>query len=205
MLRVVLLTTEFPPRVVGELSNLVAFIARSLSNKGLDATVVAFDDWKSGFEVKGGVKVHYVSNKVGSHVNPFTWASSLSCEYSRILCDLLWEQSGIDIIHAFEWSSALPLISLKEAIPIPYVQSFLSLEELRSRSDLSLLGQTIKWVESFSTSVADSVVAHSEKTYSMIRALYPWCVNKLRLIDFNDMNAAETLIRVYEEVLGKHG
>jgi hypothetical protein len=205
MFRVVLLTTEFPPRIVGELSNLVAFTARSLSNKGLDVTIVAFDDWRSGFEVKGGVKVHYISNKVGFHVNPFTWASSLSCEYARILSSLLWEQSVFDIIHAFEWNSALPLISLKEVIQIPYVQSFLSLEELRSRSDLSLLGQTIKWVESFSTSIADSVVAHSETTYSMIRALYPWCVNKLRLIDFNDKDAAETLIRVYEEVTGKHG
>lgn len=204
-MRIVLLTTEFPPRVVGELSNLVSFIARSLSNKEFDVNVVAFDDWRSGFEVKGGIKVYYVSNKVSSHVNPFTWASSLSCEYTRILADLLWEQPGIDIIHAFEWSSALPLISLKEAIPIPYVQSFLSLEELRSHTSLSLLGQTIKWVESFSASLADSIVAHSEATYSMIRALYPWCISKLHLIDFNDMNAAEELIRIYKEVSEKYG
>ncbi|MGB9717905.1 MAG: glycosyltransferase [Thermoproteota archaeon] len=204
-MRIVLLTTEFPPRVVGELSNLVSFIARSLSNKGFDVNVVAFDDWRSGFEVKGGIKVYYVSNKVSSHVNPFTWASSLSCEYTRILADLLWEQPSIDIIHAFEWSSALPLISLREAVPTPYVQSFLSLEELRSHSNLSLLGQTIKWVESFSASLADRIMAHSVATYSMIRALYPWCVKKLHLVDFNDTNAVEELIRVYEEVSERRG
>jgi len=204
-LRIVLLTTEFPPRVVGELSNIVSFIARSLSNKGFEVNVVAFDDWRSGFEIKSGIKVYYVSNKVSSHVNPFTWASSLSCEYTRILADLLWEQPGLDIIHAFEWSSALPLISLREAVPPPYVQSFLSLEELRSHSNLSLLGQTIKWVESFSASLADRIVAHSAATYSMIRALYPWCVKKLHLVDFNSMNAVEELIRVYEEVSERHG
>lgn len=204
-MRVVLLTTEFPPRTVGELSNLVIFIARSLSNQGFDVNVIAFDDWRSGFETKGSMKVYYISNKVKFHVNPFTWSSSLSCEYIRVLSDLLWKQPGFDAIHAFEWSSALPLISLKEAVPIPYVQSFLSLEELRSHSNLSLLGQTIKWVESFSTSLADSIVAHSKTTYSMIRALYPWCVNKLHLVDFSDMDAAETLIRIYKEASGKHG
>ncbi|MEM2931004.1 MAG: glycosyltransferase [Thermoproteota archaeon] len=203
-MRIVLLTTEFPPRIIGELSNIVVFTAKFLLNKGFDVNVVAFDDWKSGFEAKWGIKVYYISNKVRSHVNPFTWASSLSCEYSRILSDLLWEQPGFDIIHAFEWSSALPLISLKEAVTIPYVQSFLSLEELRSHTSLSLLGQTIKWVESFSASLADSIVAHSETTYSMIRALYPWCISKLHLIDFNDMNAAEELIRIYKEVSEKH-
>lgn len=199
-MRIVLLTTEFPPRVVGELSNMVSFIARFLSNNGFDVSVITFDDWRSGFEVKSGMKVYYVSNKVSSHVNPFTWASSLSCEYTRILSDLLWEKQGFDIIHAFEWSAALPLIPLKDVIPIPYVQSFLSLEELRSHSNLSLLGQTIKWVESFSSSLADSIVAHSEATYSMIRALYPWCVKKLHLVDFNDANAVEKIIRIYKEV-----
>ncbi|MEM2841685.1 MAG: glycosyltransferase [Thermoproteota archaeon] len=204
-MKVVLLTTEFPPRLVGELSNLVDFIARSLSNEGLDVHVITFDDWRGGLEVKGGVKVHYITNKVGSHLNPFTWASSLSCEYTRMLSNLIWEHSGFDVVHAFEWSSALPLISLKEAAPIPYVQSFLTLEEIRSRSNLSMLGQTIKWVESISASLADSVVAHSELTYSAIRALYPWCVNKLHLIDFSARNASENLISIYKEVLENHG
>lgn len=205
ILRIVLLTTEFPPRIVGELSNLTFFIARFLSNRGFDVNVVTFDDWRSGFEIREGIKIYYVSNKVGSHVNPFSWASSLSCEYTRLLSNLLWEQPGFDAIHAFEWSSALALISLKEAIPIPYVQSFLSLEELRSHSNLSLLGQTIKWVESFSASLADSIIAHSETAYSMVRALYPWCADKLHLIDFKDNGAFEALIKIYEEVSGKHG
>jgi hypothetical protein len=204
-LKVVLLTTEFPPRVIGELSSLVDFVARSLSNEGLEVHVIAFDDWRAGFEAKGGVKVHYISNKVGSHLNPFTWASSLSCEYMRTLSDLLWEQQGFDVVHAFEWSSALPLISLKESAPIPYVQSFLSLEELRSRSNLSLLGQTIKWIESISASLADSVVAHSELTYSAIRALYPWCANKLYLMDPSTRYAVEDLISIYKEALEKYG
>jgi hypothetical protein len=104
------------------------------------------------------------------------------------------------LIHAFEWSCALPLILLKESIQIPYVQSFLSLEELRSRSNLSLLGQTIKWIESVATNLADAVVAHSELTYSAIKALYPWCTNKLHLLDLRN-NFIEVLKGIYDGVL----
>lgn len=199
-----MLTTEFPPRIVGELANLVDFVARVLSNEGFDVHVITFDDWKSGFEVKGGVRVSYVSNKVERQINPFTWASSLSCEYVRVLSDLFWEQSRFDVVHAFEWSSALPLILFKEAARVPYVQSFLTLEELRSRSSLSLLGQTIKWVESVSVSLADAVVAHSELIYSAIRALYPWCSSKLHLLDLGGRGTVGGLTNLYKEVSRAH-
>jgi len=204
-LKLVILTTEFPPRIIGELSSLVDFIARSLSNEGLEVNVVTFDNWRSGFEFKGSVRISYISNKVEPHLNPFTWASSLSCEYIRTLSDLVWDQNGFDLVHAFEWSAALPLISLKEVIRIPYVQSFLSLEELRSRSNLSLLGQTIKWVESVSASLADVIVAHSDITHSALKMLYPWCVGKLHFLDASNRNAAKELIRMYQEVVEKHG
>jgi glycosyltransferase involved in cell wall biosynthesis len=199
-LKIVLLTTEFPPRIVGELSHVVDHIARSFSSEGFDVYVVTFDNWRSGFEIRGGVKVHYISNKVEPHINPFTWASSLSCEFVRELSNLIWDISDFDLIHAFEWSCALPLILLKESIQIPYVQSFLSLEELRSRSNLSLLGQTIKWIESVATNLADAVVAHSELTYSAIKALYPWCTNKLHLLDLRN-NFIEVLKGIYDGVL----
>ncbi|MGQ9597581.1 MAG: glycosyltransferase [Thermoproteota archaeon] len=204
-MKVIILTTEFPPRIIGELSSFVDFIARSVSNEGLEVHVITFDNWRSGVEVKGSVRINYVSNKVEPHLNPFTWASSLSCEYIRALSDLIWDHRGFDLVHAFEWSSALPIISLKEVIRIPYIQSFLSLEEQRSHSNLSLLGQTIKWVESISTSLADVVVAHSDMTYSALRMLYPWCASKLYLLDVNNRNFVKELIRVYQGVVEKHG
>ena len=203
-MKVALLTTEFPPRVVGEVSNLVDFVAREVSRAGNEVHVITFDDWKPGTETRGGIKIHRVTNRVASHLNPFTWVSTLSCEFIRVFSDLVWDSGGCDLIHAFEWSTALSSIPLKDSLDIPYVQSFSSVEELRSRANLTLFGQTVKWIESVSTSLADAVIAHSDQTFRAVRALYPWCTEKLHLLDVGHESERINLLKIYKEVVSEN-
>lgn len=148
-MRIVIITGEYPPRIIGDIASYVERLASILEKGGLDVVVVTFHDCLRGLETRvDGVKVYRVGNPVEPHLNILTWDLTFAAELERVVSDIYYSVRGeIDLIDAHEWLSIVPSTIMKKAFKIPFIYTLHSLEEHRSYYSNSPLNIAIKNLE----------------------------------------------------------
>jgi glycosyltransferase involved in cell wall biosynthesis len=165
---VLLLTWEYPPKRLGNISDHVSTLAHELVRLKHDVEVVLLDDWKQGFEDSCGVHVHRVANPIKTHplASVLTYAVTASlpmeAEGSNIVYFYRQLQKRIDVIHAHEWFTVYPAISLKRVFGIPLVLTLHSIEGHRCHGNFSPLSTAIREIESMGLSESNRVIANTE-------------------------------------------
>jgi glycosyltransferase involved in cell wall biosynthesis len=120
-MKVLMLSWEYPPMLVGGLGRHVYALSRELAKRGLEVGVVTVGDTGNlGLQVEGGVKVYRV--KAHGLVSPdFTsWVHELSLLMIRAAGELMGEEPA-DLIHAHDWLVAPAAIALKHLHRIPLI------------------------------------------------------------------------------------
>lgn len=152
-MRVLVLTWEYPPKRLGNVSDHVSTLAHELVKRRHEVEVVVLDDWRQGFEDVYGVHLHRVANPVKTHpmasVLSYAITASLpmEAEGANIVYFYKQQQKKIDLIHAHEWFTVYPAINLKQAFDIPFVLTFHSIEGHRCHDRFSPLSIAIKEIE----------------------------------------------------------
>ena len=139
-MRVIIFSWEYPPRVVGQLSEYVSALSTQLANNKVDVNVVTYDDSATGqTQEPSGVKTFRVTNPVRTHIGVLTWVLTLNQEVERAAANIYYDANKqIDLIDVYDWHFIPAAVTLKNGLGIPFVYSVESLEDHRSQTQTHL-------------------------------------------------------------------
>jgi glycosyltransferase involved in cell wall biosynthesis len=129
-LTVIMLTWEFPPRIIGGISPHVYHLSRSLAKNGLNVYVVTCDFPGAPLhEIIDGVEVF----RVDSYKNPApdfaTWVYLMNVNMQKETASLVRSLDGkVDVFHAHDWLVANAGIGLKHVFRRPLLVTMHSTE-----------------------------------------------------------------------------
>lgn len=131
-LKILILTWEFPPNVVGGLSRHVHGLSVHLAEQGHEVHVVtAGNGALSAYEILNGVHVHRVT-PLNNHDDHFlSWIAGLNLAMS-FKGEILAEDIKFDIVHAHDWLVGTAAIALKEVLSIPLLSTIHATEHGRN-------------------------------------------------------------------------
>ena len=132
-MRIMMLTWEYPPKIVGGISRVVHGIARELGKNGNEVHVATFNEaGMKEFEKDGNVYVSRV-NACGINANNFVdWALQMNFSLVERCIRLFVETGRFDIIHAHDWLVAFAAKTLKNAFKTPLISTIHATESGRN-------------------------------------------------------------------------
>jgi glycosyltransferase involved in cell wall biosynthesis len=167
-MRVLLLTWEYPPKRLGNVSDHVSTLAHELVKRRHEVEVVVLDDWRQGFEDVYGAHVHRVANPIKTHpmasVLSYAITASLPMEVegANIIYFYKQQEKNIDVIHAHEWFTVYSAINLKRTFHLPFVLTFHSIEGHRCNDHFNPLSKAIKEIEDMGIWESNQVITNTE-------------------------------------------
>ena len=195
-----MLTWEFPPKVIGEISEIVQFIVHELCRNGVKSIVV-YPSFHDASYSNGLAEVYSTAESIRTNLHVLHYVISISIDLVRKSSEIFYQKRGkIDIIHAHEWTSCIAAIWLKELFKKPLVISVYTTEDMRGgRRDL--LSKSIHQVEEMCFKNADIIVTHSKETQRSLVNDYNVPSEKIRFLNPFSNRIASTLIQIYREVI----
>lgn len=119
-MKILVLTWEFPPRIVGGIARHVAELYPELSSLGHEIHLITVEFGQAPmYEVVDGVHVHRVPVDPGSDF--FHWVVNLNESMGRQGAKLMLEEGPFDVIHAHDWLVGDAAIALKHNFKVPLV------------------------------------------------------------------------------------
>ena len=119
-MKILVLTWEFPPRLVGGIARHVAELYPELVKLGHEVHLITVEFGEAPrYEVVDGVRVHRVS--VGYSQDFFHWVVNLNESMGQHGAKLRLEEGAFDVIHAHDWLVGDAAIALKHNFKIPIV------------------------------------------------------------------------------------
>ena len=198
--RVVLISPDFFPRRVSEISINLKELGEGLVEHGIDTHIVAFDPMKAEMvDEINGVKIHFVNTPVASY-SPLTWSTAFSVDVCRKVADIFHNEGDIDLIHTHDWSTFPAGINLKYVLNKPLIVNFYSLEDERSHGVQNLYTASVKRLEYNATKESNKIHTTKPHLYDMIINTYEPAKNKTSLIDVSKEGWQEDVVRDYREV-----
>ena len=117
-MRVLMLSWEYPPHLVGGLGRHVENLSKHLASQGEDVTVLTFTDGSSLLrEMVDGVRVIRVNPYCLRYPDFTTWVQGLN----MLMVDATSQAPEFDIIHAHDWLSAYAGITIKHMARKPLI------------------------------------------------------------------------------------
>jgi len=129
-LSVMMLSWEFPPRIIGGISPHVYYLSKSLARNGVKVYVVTCDfPGAPAHEAVDGVEVY----RIDSYKNPSpdfaTWVYLMNVNMQKEAAALIHDLGGkVDVIHAHDWLVATAGIGLKHVFRKPLFATIHSTE-----------------------------------------------------------------------------
>jgi glycogen synthase len=131
-MKILMLTWEYPPRIVGGISRVVEGLSRSLTQLGHEVHVITNE--MPGYPAEDndrGVHLHRVPIESPTP-NFHTWVMMMDHYFSKRAGRLAKEIGGIDIVHVHDWLVQPTGAELKNFLPTTLVTTLHSLEFRRS-------------------------------------------------------------------------
>lgn len=129
-MKILVLTWEFPPRIVGGIARHVAELYPELIRLGHQIHLITVEFGQAPhYEVVDGVHVHRV--KVAKGENFFHWVGNMNESMGAQGGKLILEEGAFDMIHAHDWLVGDAAIALKHHFKIPLVATIHATEHGR--------------------------------------------------------------------------
>jgi glycosyltransferase involved in cell wall biosynthesis len=195
---IVILSWEFPPKVVGEIAYYVNRLAIELVKNQVDVNVITHNDLWTGFhQGSDGVKAYRVSNPIKTHLNILTWDLTLMSEFERVFSDIYYDTNGkIDVIDAQEWLCVVAAIALKKAFDIPFIFTIHSLEDHRT-GQKNPFTDAIKSIEWQGTYEADRIIVNSSFMKNEVNRIYKTNLKKIDVIRSDSSDWCKDVLKTY--------
>jgi len=182
-LKVMMLTWEFPPRIIGGISPHVYHLSVDLAAKGVKVYVVTCDfPGASDHEVVDGVEVF----RIDSYRNPSpdfaSWVYLMNMNMQKEAAAIVKRLDGVDIFHAHDWLVATAAIGLKHVFRRPLVATIHSTEIGRRNGLHSDYERMIHETEAWLTYEAWKVICCSNYMLSHVKWVFGLPEDKLVLI-----------------------
>ncbi|MEC1522970.1 glycosyltransferase family 4 protein [Neobacillus niacini] len=131
-LKILILTWEYPPNVVGGLSRHVNGLSVHLAEQGHEVHVVTAGNASlAAHEIMSGVHVHRVTPLNNQDDHFLSWIAGLNLAMS-FKGEKIAENIKFDIVHAHDWLVGTAGIALKEVLSIPLLSTIHATEHGRN-------------------------------------------------------------------------
>ena len=189
-LSVMMLTWEFPPRIIGGISPHVYYLSKSLTRKGMKVYVVTCDfPGAPQHEVLDGVEIF----RIDSYKNPSpdfaTWVYLMNVNMQKEAAAIIKSLNGnVDVLHAHDWLVATAGIGLKHVFRKPLFATIHSTEIGRRNGIHFDYERMIHETEAWLTYEAWKVICCSDYMVSHVRWAFGLPADKQIMIP-NGVNA----------------
>ena len=133
-MKILMLTWEYPPRVVGGISKVVYDLSHKMVKEGNEVTVVTYKDGDNVkyYENDKGVEVYRVDNYMIRPNNFIDWIMQLNFNMITKANEIINKNGKFDVIHAHDWLVAYSAKSIKESYNIPLISTIHATESGRN-------------------------------------------------------------------------
>lgn len=182
-MKILMLTWEYPPRIVGGIARVVHDLSHKLVKDGNEVTVVTYQEGEAPeFENDKGVKVYRVQNYM-IHPNNFTdWIMQLNFSLTAKATQIINEQGAFDCIHAHDWLVAYSAKTLKDAFQIPIVSTIHATESGRNSGIHDDVQRYINDTEWLLTYESTEVIVNSNYMKCELQRLFGLPFEKINVI-----------------------
>ena len=183
-LTVMMLTWEFPPRIIGGISPHVYYLSKSLARNGIKVYVVTCDfPGAPQHEVVDGVEIF----RIDSYKNPSpdfaTWVYLMNVNMQKEAAALVNSLDGkVDVFHAHDWLVANAGIGLKHVFRKPLLATMHSTEIGRRNGIHFDYERMIHETEAWLTYEAWRVICCSDYMVSHVRWAFGLPQDKLVMV-----------------------
>jgi len=201
-MHVIILSWEYPPRIVGQLADYVRELAVQLVKNHIKAYVVTYHDYLTGqYNEPEGVETYRVTNPVRTHIGVLTWVLTLNQEVERAAANIYYNISKqVNLIDVHDWHFIPAAVTLKKALNIPFIYSVESLEEHRSHGADSPFNMAIKSIEWLGMYEAKGLLVKSEWMRDEVFRLYKVPPDKVKVILPKSPNWMRNILESYKNV-----
>jgi glycosyltransferase involved in cell wall biosynthesis len=203
-MRIIIFSWEYPPRVVGKLSEYVKALSTQLVASNVEVNVVTYDDFFTGSaQEPTGVKTVRVSNPVRTHIGVLTWVLTLNQEVERAAANIYYQaKKQIDLVDVYDWHFIPAAVTLKNGLGIPFVYSVESLEDHRSPNTNTSYNMAIKGVEWLGFYEAEKISVKSEWMRDEVIRIYKVPKEKIVVISTNPTSWITEILKLYNSTSG---
>ena len=182
-MRVLMLSWEYPPEIVGGIAPHVHDLALALGEKGPEVTVLTRgNDPVDTTEQRKGLKVCRVARHAPEPPDFVSWVMQLNLQLMEKAVALVAEGEDFDLIHAHDWLVAYAGRGLKHAFRKPLVATVHATEWGRNNGLHNELQRYISSVEWWLTFEAWRVICCSRYMFGELQRIFQLPANKLRII-----------------------
>lgn len=146
--RILMLSWEYPPRIVGGLARVVAELSKQLSKQGCEVHVVTADHpGAPEHENDKGVFVHRVKTQTDWTPDFLSWVSRLNFGLLQYAIEL-HRKTPFDIVHAHDWMVTDAAWVMKKGFGLPMVATIHATEQGRMHgvhNDMQRYISQIEW------------------------------------------------------------
>ena len=182
-MRVMMLSWEYPPKVVGGIARHVHDLAIALVKKGIEVDVVTCGvQGALEFEADEGVNVHRINMNNPIAPDFLTWVLQLNLNLVEEANRLGKNGNKIDLLHAHDWLVAYAGKNLKHSWRIPLVSTIHATEYGRNNGLHNELQRYISNVEWWLGYESWRVIACSRYMEDELKRIFQIPQDKLRVI-----------------------
>lgn len=181
-MKVLMLSWEYPPKVIGGLARAVADLSQAMVEEGHDVSVVT-GDWPESepTEFEAGVKVYRVNQFFPKPMSFLDEVHFMNYHLIQKGTELL-SRGDFDVIHAHDWLVAPSAKVLKHAFQIPLVSTIHATEWGRNNGLHNDLQRHISDLEWWLTYESYKVICCSEYMRAELRNIFQVPEDKLTVI-----------------------
>lgn len=204
-MQVIVFSWEYPPRIVGKLSDYVKTLATQLVKYQTQPYVVTYHDYLVGeHDDSNGVKTFWVTNPVRTHIGVLAWVLTLNQEVERVAADIYYDKKKqIDLIDVHDWHFIPAATTLKKALGIPFVYSVESLEDQRSHAANTPFNMAIKSIEWLGTYEAQQLIVKSAWMRDEVQRSYKTPREKLNVVLPDSNGWLKETLKIYKKAANK--
>ena len=183
IMKILMLTWEYPPRIVGGIARVVHDLSKRLIKDGHEVTVVTYRDGDVPYyENDKGVNVYRVDNYLIRPNNFVDWILQLNFNMVAKASEIIQKKGKFDVIHAHDWLVANAAKTLKASFDIPLVSTIHATEAGRNSGVHDETQRYINDTEWFLTYESTEVIVNSNFMKGHVQSLFGLPFDKINVV-----------------------
>ncbi len=199
-MKILMLTWEYPPRIVGGIARVVHDLSHRLIKDGHEVTVVTYKEENTpDFEDDKGVKVYRIGNYMINPNNFIDWIMQMNFNLVAKANEIIAKEGNFDVIHAHDWLVAYAAKTLKNSYGTPIVATIHATEAGRNSGIHDETQRYINDTEWMLTYEASEVIVNSNYMKSELQRLFGLPFEKINVVPNGvNLNLYSGIERDYE-------
>ena len=182
-MKILMLTWEYPPRIVGGIAREVNDLSKRLIKDGHDVYVVTYREGSAPYyENDKGVHVYRVDNYMINPNNFIDWIMQLNFNMVAKVNELIAKGEKFDVIHAHDWLVAYAAKTLKNSYDLPLVSTIHATEAGRNGGIHDEVQRYINDTEWMLTYESSEVIVNSKFMKNDLQRLFGLPYEKINVV-----------------------